>query len=1010
MVSANPVAAATGPPQEDSATSKANAVAQEGQDSGMSPSDSHAQNNGTAPHRGRGRGRGARTARGGARGAGSNRRQGGPNPTEDGSAPQDPTSNEASESPAPAAAAAPTSGHRRRQSTRAGPGNTQAQPTDRDDREVETAESLELRKRFPPEKLATLKSIFSDWKDQDLLFTLGEANGDLELAIGRISGGQATQWSSTSAKKIKKPVKPSGAAGDASVADGSALPSRGRGGLRGARGGLAGGLRGTARGARGAARGVPRNPSRLANGHAQPAQTSTAGLEEAPVEDWSNEPTASSSVAEWSTPTTSTPAQTPAAATLGPWAGWGKKREVVQPPPAQPEIQVPAEQPTELTQEALASKDAVESWSTPAGGATLLSRLMGSAAAPTGADAMLHKDAPKAPDSNVAVLDGEAGRDAGITPLPSPPKPSRVIQPGTTVSWAQIAKAQEIKKAAQAAAAPSSASRQAPVEPQVEQVNMHPQPSQPVSHDPWGNTPAAAAAATAHDPQSLGIGEAWADSVLASQPEPEHAAPASLPPPGINTAGKLAVDTPAAEAGAPLHKDVGVSASLGPDPSDLMGPPGLAARRTQNQRLKQDAPVVMPIERAVESVGVQFGSLGVHESEQQQPAQPAHVQPSYTAADPQLSAQQAQQAYYEQQYRQQQLQQAQQQQPQQQHYQQSQPGYTDKNVSQSGPGYQYGHPSGFSSGLHNSGYGAASLTAPSQASPSVNSPYASLVGDTYQQSSQPTQGTTPSPHVPAQQTGYGSYGQQAQQTHGYGNHQADYSHLYSGQDRQQQHGFSGYDAYGQPAYNRAHNEDQSKLGAPQNGYQAPGTPSAPQQHNGHASNDARQAPQSQQQPPQTQQQQQQQQQYQQSMMGYYPYYPYGQPAYSPAAYQGNPQAPNYPQHYGMQAPAPYYQMSGRPGQNYGQHGQHGQQNASYGQQNSGYGQRQTNQGGNYGSAPAQTGYGASPAAPSGPYASYSTGGYDNSGRASAGQPQQVATGLAGQDRSQDYTQAFKDFF
>jgi hypothetical protein len=38
-------------------------------------------------------------------------------------------------------------------------------------------------------KLPTLKVLFSEWSDDDLLFVLEEANGDLDLAIDRISEG-----------------------------------------------------------------------------------------------------------------------------------------------------------------------------------------------------------------------------------------------------------------------------------------------------------------------------------------------------------------------------------------------------------------------------------------------------------------------------------------------------------------------------------------------------------------------------------------------------------------------------------------------------------------------------------------------------------------------------------------------------------------------------------------------------------------------------------------------------
>lgn len=39
-------------------------------------------------------------------------------------------------------------------------------------------------------KLNTLKELFTDWSDEDLLFAIEEANGDLEVAVDRISEGE----------------------------------------------------------------------------------------------------------------------------------------------------------------------------------------------------------------------------------------------------------------------------------------------------------------------------------------------------------------------------------------------------------------------------------------------------------------------------------------------------------------------------------------------------------------------------------------------------------------------------------------------------------------------------------------------------------------------------------------------------------------------------------------------------------------------------------------------------
>lgn len=43
-------------------------------------------------------------------------------------------------------------------------------------------------------QLSTLKELFSDWTEEDLLFTLQDADGDLELAIDRISEGNILEW------------------------------------------------------------------------------------------------------------------------------------------------------------------------------------------------------------------------------------------------------------------------------------------------------------------------------------------------------------------------------------------------------------------------------------------------------------------------------------------------------------------------------------------------------------------------------------------------------------------------------------------------------------------------------------------------------------------------------------------------------------------------------------------------------------------------------------------------
>ncbi|KAG2192996.1 hypothetical protein INT47_002547 [Mucor saturninus] len=53
-------------------------------------------------------------------------------------------------------------------------------------------------------QLSTLRELFTEWTEEDLLFTLQDADGDLELAIDRISEGHASQWGEVKTKKSKK--------------------------------------------------------------------------------------------------------------------------------------------------------------------------------------------------------------------------------------------------------------------------------------------------------------------------------------------------------------------------------------------------------------------------------------------------------------------------------------------------------------------------------------------------------------------------------------------------------------------------------------------------------------------------------------------------------------------------------------------------------------------------------------------------------------------------------------
>ncbi|KAJ3015252.1 hypothetical protein HKX48_004698 [Thoreauomyces humboldtii] len=127
--------------------------------------------------------------------------------------------------------------------------------------------SSSLRKRYQSE-LGSLKQLFGDWSEADLLAVLEETVGDLDLAIVRITEGHAQQWGEVKKKDKKEKAKgfvegtsPSLDRSSARGGRGGIYAGRGgRGGSRGGRGGGRGGaMLGGIRGGRQAA-GVPREP------------------------------------------------------------------------------------------------------------------------------------------------------------------------------------------------------------------------------------------------------------------------------------------------------------------------------------------------------------------------------------------------------------------------------------------------------------------------------------------------------------------------------------------------------------------------------------------------------------------------------------------------------------------------------------------------------------------------------------------------------------------------------
>uniref|UniRef100_A0A0K3CVP8 RNA polymerase II degradation factor 1 n=1 Tax=Rhodotorula toruloides TaxID=5286 RepID=A0A0K3CVP8_RHOTO len=140
----------------------------------------------------------------------------------------------------------------------------------------ESDEVRQLRAKYS-DKLATAKELFPDWTDEDVLFAINEANGDVEVAIVRMSEGLAQQWGAVKTKKDKKVEKAATAPSVpvASLPSRGGFAARGRGGFEGVRGGR-GGARG-GRGGRGGAVGVNGVPRGAAAAVASAAQTQVNG-------------------------------------------------------------------------------------------------------------------------------------------------------------------------------------------------------------------------------------------------------------------------------------------------------------------------------------------------------------------------------------------------------------------------------------------------------------------------------------------------------------------------------------------------------------------------------------------------------------------------------------------------------------------------------------------------------------------------------------------------------------
>ncbi|KAL2854830.1 hypothetical protein BJY01DRAFT_25084 [Aspergillus pseudoustus] len=129
-------------------------------------------------------------------------------------------------------------------SSRGGRGGSRSTKPDTTEPTFEDEGELGQMKKKYSDTLPMLKELFPDWTDEDLVFALEDANGDLEQAIDRISEGAVSQWGEVKKKTTdrSRPKAKEVQSTPAEPATTAVRGGRGRGGFEG---------RGRARGDRG---------------------------------------------------------------------------------------------------------------------------------------------------------------------------------------------------------------------------------------------------------------------------------------------------------------------------------------------------------------------------------------------------------------------------------------------------------------------------------------------------------------------------------------------------------------------------------------------------------------------------------------------------------------------------------------------------------------------------------------------------------------------------------------
>ncbi|KAI8821619.1 uncharacterized protein EV422DRAFT_614836 [Fimicolochytrium jonesii] len=160
--------------------------------------------------------------------------------------------------------------------------------------------SLKVKKAYPQE-LSSLKQLFGDWSEADLLALLEETQGDLDVAISRITEGVAEQWGEVKKRDKKDKPKQSQPIGDSLSTRGNRSskpgpPSRdgfardnnrpARGGTYASRGGRGGSRGGRGGGRGGAMVGGSRGGRHQNGGHGETEAAPASEWDSAPADAW----------------------------------------------------------------------------------------------------------------------------------------------------------------------------------------------------------------------------------------------------------------------------------------------------------------------------------------------------------------------------------------------------------------------------------------------------------------------------------------------------------------------------------------------------------------------------------------------------------------------------------------------------------------------------------------------------------------------------------------------------